>query len=150
MTTKFKKWVVSLLGVAAMAGLASIAFVAGLLSGHRSEQMLMSSADAASALTALRQIEDNEIGAAKKTLFFMLERKMLTHWDSSKVGVVDFPKGAVPVDVALIERAMRGREALLSDPDIREFRVAESRENRYFTQIEARFGEMEQRYRRAE
>ena len=52
------KWVVASL---ALLAIGAGCFIAGLIAGHRSEQTLMSSADTASILRALRRLEANDV-----------------------------------------------------------------------------------------
>ena len=60
-------------------------------------------------------------------------------------GVKDYPEGAAPVDVLLIERAVKGRVKLLSDPDIVAFQQSVTKDQHYaasqsaLRDIEARY-----------
>ena len=137
------KWVVASL---ALLAIGAGCFVAGLLAGHRSEQTLMSSADTAFILRALRSLEANEVPAAKNELFSMMESKVLIHWSASQAGILDYPEGSAPIDVELIRRAMTSRATLLKDPDIAAYREAERRSQAHFSAVDSTLQEVEKRY----
>ncbi len=146
MALKFKrgiKWVVASLAVVAIGG---GCFIAGLITGHRSEQTLMSSADTAFILRVLRRLEANDVPAAKNELFSMMESKVLIHWSASQTGILDYPEGSAPIDVELIRRAMMSRAALLQDPDIAAYREAERRSQTHFPAVDSTLQEVEKRY----
>ena len=137
------KWVVAGFVLIAIGG---GCFVGGLLAGHRSEQTLMSSADTASILRALRRLEANDVPAAKNELFSMMESKVLIHWSASQTGILDYPEGSAPIDVELIRRAMMSRAALLKDPDIAAHREAVRRSQAHFSAMDSTLQEVERRY----
>lgn len=133
-------------GLVLLIAVGAAGFVGGLLTGHRSEQTLMSSADASFALGVLRRLEANDVPGAKQELFSILEQKVLMHWNASQVGIADFAAGAAPMDVVLIQRAMKGREGLLADPDIQAYRRTQEKDNKYYAAVESRLQEVEKRY----
>jgi hypothetical protein len=146
MTRNLKLGIKLTVGIVAVVALGGGMFIVGLLTGHKSEQTLMSSADASFVLNALRHLEANDVPAAKNELFTMLELKVLTHWDASQATVGDYPEGTAPMDVVLIQRVMKGRVSLLSDPDIAAFRQSERRTNKYSSAMESKMQEIEKRY----